>query len=409
MTKKSLLFLCLISLWAFLPQQVVEAQSGGGVFVRRSADYPVSSGSWITVPWDQCVYDPDNYFTGGSTTLVVPAGHAGWHIACFQVRWDSVGGDTRYIRLYTNDSPSLYQCTRDAEAYQFQAQCINVWLEVGETIYIKAYQDTGSTRDLLAGYTQLRVTELMSEVSGEHTICGKDITCYPLSDDDMLYFDEVSDTWKNGYIPMDALPAHHETHENGGSDEINVGGLSGTLADYQKAGWIRDILIASNPPGPYNVLYYQIGLPSVWRPGTLPAAGLPVHAWTHQDGGVDEINVFGLSGLLGDVQDAGWLQGLSISTVAPEDDQVLTYDIVADEWQPDTVAGGFTMPEVITVVITNIVPVRITDTYHYTLTLSSGNDIAVIRSFTFGEATVAIGLFIVATLLCINLLFERLK
>jgi len=60
-----------------------------------------------------------------------------------------------------------------------------------------------------------------------------------------------------------APAAHHTTHENGGSDEISVAGLSGELADPQ-------------PP--------------------------KTHATSHQDGGADEINVNGLSGVLADPQ-----------------------------------------------------------------------------------------------------------
>lgn len=56
---------------------------------------------------------------------------------------------------------------------------------------------------------------------------------------------------------------HHATHENNGSDEINVDGLSGELADPQK-----------------------------------PKS----HASSHENGGSDEINVAGLSGELADPQ-----------------------------------------------------------------------------------------------------------
>ena len=56
---------------------------------------------------------------------------------------------------------------------------------------------------------------------------------------------------------------HHASHENGGSDEIGVGGLSGTLADAQ-------------------------------TPVT--------HHARHENGGDDEISVAGLSGLLADAQ-----------------------------------------------------------------------------------------------------------
>ena len=59
--------------------------------------------------------------------------------------------------------------------------------------------------------------------------------------------------------------AHATSHQNGGTDEINVGGLSGTLADPQ-----------------------------------TPAA----HKTAHENGGADEISVAGLSGLLADLQNA---------------------------------------------------------------------------------------------------------
>jgi len=61
------------------------------------------------------------------------------------------------------------------------------------------------------------------------------------------------------------LPLHASTHQNGGTDEISVTGLSGLLADGQTA---------------------------------------LAHASTHQNGGADEISVAGLSGLLADGQTA---------------------------------------------------------------------------------------------------------
>jgi len=65
-------------------------------------------------------------------------------------------------------------------------------------------------------------------------------------------------------IPTSGTPdAHHLTHENGGSDEISVAGLSGVLADAQ-----------------------------------VPSA----HNTTHENGGADEISVAGLSGVLADAQ-----------------------------------------------------------------------------------------------------------
>ncbi len=72
-----------------------------------------------------------------------------------------------------------------------------------------------------------------------------------------------------GAVPFAGLSSggtpdpHAPTHENGGSDEIDVTGLSGLLAD-----------------------------------GQTPLA----HAATHENGGADEIDVTGLSGLLSDPQ-----------------------------------------------------------------------------------------------------------
>jgi hypothetical protein len=43
------------------------------------------------------------------------------------------------------------------------------------------------------------------------------------------------------------VAAHHATHEDGGTDEIDVDDLSGKLADDQKAGWIHDAAIDALP------------------------------------------------------------------------------------------------------------------------------------------------------------------
>lgn len=68
--------------------------------------------------------------------------------------------------------------------------------------------------------------------------------------------------WDSGK-PASGVPAHKTSHQNGGSDEISVAGLSGLLAD-----------------------------------GQTPLA----HKTSHQNGGSDEISVAGLSGLLADGQ-----------------------------------------------------------------------------------------------------------
>lgn len=76
--------------------------------------------------------------------------------------------------------------------------------------------------------------------------------------------DEISVAGLSGLLADPQVPLAHDTsHENGGSDEINVGGLSGVLADPQ-----------------------------------TPIA----HDASHENGGSDEINVAGLNGLLADAQ-----------------------------------------------------------------------------------------------------------
>jgi len=69
--------------------------------------------------------------------------------------------------------------------------------------------------------------------------------------------------------------AHKTTHQDGGSDEISVQGLSGTLADPQTP---------------------------------------DLHGSSHQNGGEDEISVQGLSGLLADPQTP--LYGVDFATAA---------------------------------------------------------------------------------------------
>jgi hypothetical protein len=90
------------------------------------------------------------------------------------------------------------------------------------------------------------------------------------------------------------LPVEHATtHQNGGSDEINVAGLSGLLADPQtplahktthENGGSDEISVA--------------GLSGLLADPQTPLA----HKTTHQNGGSDEIDVTGLSGLLADPQ-----------------------------------------------------------------------------------------------------------
>lgn len=135
---------------------------------------------------------------------------------------------------------------------------------------------------------------------------------------------------------------------------------------------------------------------------------VPNHAATHENGGGDEINIAGLSGLLADPQDAGWLQDLAISTTDPTDGQILIWNDSGSQWEPDDLEEA-SLPDFITATISGTIPVVITSTYHYTAELNSGHDIAVIRSFTYGEMGIALGLFCLLALFSLKWLFELVK
>ncbi len=90
-----------------------------------------------------------------------------------------------------------------------------------------------------------------------------------------------------GPIPVASVPAHASTHQNAGADEINVGGLSGELADPQ-------------PPKAHEIVDHDAtggnegDVPTVQADGSLalqaPSGGLPLpHASSHVSTGSDPI------------------------------------------------------------------------------------------------------------------------
>lgn len=119
------------------------------------------------------------------------------------------------------------------------------------------------------------------------------------TDDQRLYADNGS-SWDT--IDADAI-AHASTHENGGSDELDVTGLSGLLSDSQ------------NPTN---------------------------HATDHGDGGSDEITI--TENQISDLDhDADKIKGTDVSAVSPSDGEALIYNSVSGYWEPMTVgtaSGG---------------------------------------------------------------------
>ena len=110
-----------------------------------------------------------------------------------------------------------------------------------------------------------------------------------------------SGTGKTPVQRIETLVPHASRHEDGGSDEISVTGLSGDLAD---------------PQDPKS------------------------HASTHQDGGADEISVTGLSGDLADQQDANKIKGVDVIDTAIGDGKVLVYRTGSGDLGYETQAGG---------------------------------------------------------------------
>lgn len=65
-----------------------------------------------------------------------------------------------------------------------------------------------------------------------------------------------------------------------------------------------------------------------------------LHQQEHQDGGIDELNVQGLSGVLADRQDANKIQGRDVQDVEPNEGDVLVWDAVDDRWEPQSVSDA---------------------------------------------------------------------
>lgn len=143
-----------------------------------------------------------------------------------------------------------------------------------------------------------------------------------------------------GRLPTGQLTVHASTHENGGTDEIDVAGLSGVLADAQTP--------ASHASTHENGGADEIsvaGLSGALADPQTPAS----HASSHQNGGADEINVAGLSGALADAQTPtahasshqhGGADEIATATAGanaiPKADGTGDLD---EEWIPDSIGG----------------------------------------------------------------------
>ena len=74
------------------------------------------------------------------------------------------------------------------------------------------------------------------------------------------------------------------------------------------------------------------------------AVTAPSHASEHENGGGDEINLAGMTGLLATRQDAGLIQGIPMITATPSDGDVIAYNAVDDTWEPLTTTLSSALP-----------------------------------------------------------------
>jgi len=65
------------------------------------------------------------------------------------------------------------------------------------------------------------------------------------------------------------------------------------------------------------------------------------HAVEHQNDGVDELNVDGLSGVLADRQDANKIQGRNVLDASPNDGDVLIWNNTLSRWEPGAMSVCF--------------------------------------------------------------------
>ncbi|HUW95107.1 MAG TPA: hypothetical protein VMW58_04925 [Anaerolineae bacterium] len=137
-----------------------------------------------------------------------------------------------------------------------------------------------------------------------------------------------------GYTPVqriETLVSHASTHQDGAADEINVGGLSGDLADAQD-------------PKSHASTHQDGGADEIsvaGLSGELADAQPPKsHASSHQNGGADEISVAGLNGVLADQQDANKIKAVDVIDTSIGDGKVLVYRDASGDLGYEAQAGG---------------------------------------------------------------------
>ena len=182
-----------------------------------------------------------------------------------------------------------------------------------------------------------------------HALGGAYHTASTLAQINALVSDATLDTSSASRTPS----AHKASHENGGTDEISIAGLSGELADDQPVK-AHDLAGAKHNSATLAELNAKVSDATL---DTASASRTPsAHKASHEDGGADEISIAGLSGQLADNQPA-LAHGLAgakhnIATLSELNAKIsdATLDTSSDSRPPTTVvfsghnnAGGGTI------------------------------------------------------------------
>lgn len=199
-----------------------------------------------------------------------------------------------------------------------------------------------------------------------------DGTLYSCTDHGIVYqADEPGNAWNDWATITGAVPgAHAASHQNGGSDEISVAGLSGLLADDQNpvlhaadhenggadeisVAGLSGLLADGQTPLAHKTSHENggadeisvAGLSGLLADGQTPLA----HKTSHENGGADEISVAGLSGLLADEQNAGKIKGVDVDDTNIADGRVPVFRTASGniEFEDQSGSGGGTAIEVV--------------------------------------------------------------
>jgi hypothetical protein len=147
--------------------------------------------------------------------------------------------------------------------------------------------------DAIADLTGLTGLLGTPQTPAPHTQAGTTITYVPSGSITATNVEDAINA-----VADEPTAAHNTSHESGGSDEIDVAGLTGLLGTAQTpaAHTQAGTTVTYVPSGSITATNIEDALNAV---ASEPVAA---HRVTHENGGADEISVLGLSGLLADGQ-----------------------------------------------------------------------------------------------------------